>query len=59
MPASNDNLVRVEDFSKSMARVLFFSSSDDFPLARFSLRWDAQSSKLIISEYVKSANDNR
>jgi hypothetical protein len=41
--------VRVEDFSKSIARVLFFNELEAFPLVLFPFMSDAVSSKLMIS----------
>lgn len=52
---SNDILVRVEDFSNNIARVLLFNLSQVFPRILFSLRSEAVSSKLMISEYERSA----
>jgi len=59
MATSNDILVRVEDFSKSIARVLFFNELDAFPLVLFPFMSDAVSSKLMISSYDISVMDNR
>src|SRR5574341_766898 len=56
---SNEILVRVDDFSKSIASVLFFKELEVFPRALFSFRSDATSSMLMISAYDKSAKDNR